>query len=1129
MKNTMIKTTLREIRHSLGRYLAILAIVALGVGIFSGLKITKPFMVATTDSYLKEKQFYDFRMVSTYGFEEEDVAYLAEQKDARCVHGAYSYDVLYQLGRSAATQAGKVHSLTTGINELDLLAGRMPQSPSECVLDASVYGEEVIGQTLRFTEENEEDTLDVFLEKEYTVTGIANSSYYIQFERGNTSIGNGKITAFMYVLPQAFDTDIYTEIFVKLEQDFPLYSEEYEDYIEEQEAIWEAHLEDVADRRFIRVQNEAEAELADAKEEFDTEKADAEKELADAKEKLTDAEAELADAKKQIEDAAKEIRDGKAQIADGWQEITDGYAQIDANEAELEAGAAELETNKALLSTQEAELTAALTELQAGQAALDAQKAPLDAAAAELDQAEQLLLTKEQELAALEEQLHAGLIPEDQRLAVETAIAAGRAEISTGKEQIAASREPLTAGYAEIAAAQAQLDAGFAEAEAGQTQIEAAKSQMAQAEQQLEAGRIQIAAGRQELSAAEAELVRAQAELKKGEAEYEDGLAEYEDGVAEYEDGLAEYEDGLAEFEAEIADAEAEIADAEQEIADMEHPEVYLLGRDANIGYVCLESDSDIVADVSTVLPVFFFLIAALVCMTTMNRMIEEQRTQIGILKALGYSDWTIMGKYLFYSGSAAGMGCLIGYSMGCFFLSKIIWSAYGMMYDMPELVFYFDWGLFAFCFVCSMLSSVGVTYFSCRSELADVAATLMRPKSPKVGKRVFLEYIPFIWKRLSFLVKVSIRNVFRYKKRFFMMIVGISGCTGLLVTGFGVNDSISDVTTIQYNEIQIYDMSVTFREEPDGETKEELQQVLDGRIDKMHLFMESSLDLTANGMTKSVSLVVPEDPETIHHYISIHTPDGEPIEFPQAGEAVISEKIADTMDLQIGDTIELMDEDHKQFTVQISAICQNFVFNYIYLHPDTCAEKWKVAEFQTAYINMPEESSEGSGDIHQVSADLMALEEVANVTVNADVEERFNNMMSSMDFIVFVIIVSAAALAFIVLYNLTNINITERIREIATIKVLGFTKKETASYVFRENIALTAIGSVAGLFLGKVFHAFVMSCINIEMVAFDVRINWYSYIYSILLTFAFAWIVNLFMGGKLEKISMTESLKSVD
>lgn len=1335
MKGTMWKTTLREIKQSLGRYLAILAIVALGVGLFSGLKITKPLMVETADQYLKEKNLYDFRFVSTYGFEKEDVEYLSSREEISSLQGAYTYDVLYQFGDDDNTMVMKVHTLTPGINELKVLFGRLPQKAGECIVDSNVYGKDAIGQKIYLTDMNEEDTLDSFAVKEFTITGVANASNYIQFERGNTSIGNGKITAFMYVLPESFDSDVYTEILVKFNEDYVLYSDEYEAFIDEKEALWEEYVNVSADQRFGRIKADAYDELADARKEFETEKADAEAELTDAKVKLDDAAKEIADGKAQIADGYIQLADGQKEIDNGKKQIADGYKEIEANEKTLNDGAKEIARNKSLMEEKEQELTAGIAawqenkalvdnnrvqletaaaelgakeaqllegeaqlmdaeaevtvgeaelaagdealnaneaELLAGEAQLDAQEAELLAGeeqlnmketellageeqlnakeaellageeqlntretelavnAGQLEAKEESLMAKELELDELEAQLQSGLIPEEQRPQMEALLEAGRTELASGKQQLEAAKEELEVGKGQLEAARTELEAGKAqlataraELEAGKQQIavsraelEAGKQQIAVVRAELEAGKEQVAAGRAELEAGKQELAAAREHIKANRAELEagkiqletgkrqisDGLteidtaeselnaawgqleagqkqlqdgktqlaeaeaeltagraqlaagkkqlqqvkqellsgerdlatarqdllqaeAELADGEAEYADGLQEYEEGLAEFKSEIADAEAEIADAEQEIADLEEPDCYVLGRDTNVGYVCLDNDSNIVEDVSDVFPVFFFLIAALVCMTTMNRMIEEQRTQIGILKALGYSSSTIMGKYLFYSGSAAGIGCILGYFLGTFFLSKIIWMAYGMMYNVGSLTYFIDWPLAIVSFVCSMLCSMGVTWFSCRVELNEVAASLMRPKAPKAGKRVFLEHVPFIWKRLSFLVKVSIRNVLRYKKRFFMMIIGISGSMALLVTGFGIQDSIADVVTMQYEEIQKYDMSATFRNAPDTEHIEEMQEVVDGRITQYDMFMEGSLDLKYQGNTKSVSVIVPENPDTFGSYIDLHTLKGDAIGFPKVGQVVISHKLSDNYNISIGDTISLMDEEHNVFEAKVSGICQNFVSNYVFLHPDTCRQEWKAPEFKTVYFNVPEDIE----DIHLLSADLMAMENMANVVVNEDVKVRFNNMMSTLDYLVAVIILCAAALAFIVLYNLTNINITERIREIATIKVLGFYKNETAAYVFRENVALTAIGSFVGLFLGKIFHAFVMSCINIDMIAFDVRINPPSYLYSMLLTFVFAWLVNKFMSGKLEKISMTESLKSVD
>ena len=1181
MKKTMWITTLREIKQSLGRYLAVLAIIALGVGLFASLTLTTPFMVDTTNEYLKEKELFDFRLLSTYGFEEEDVERLAENEEARAVSGAYTYDVLSFYEPENTTLALKMHSMIENINKLEVVAGRLPQDATECVVDAKIFGEDSIGETLVITEENTEETLDVLAGREYKITGVVNASYYIQFERGNTSIGNGKIDGFVYVLPEAFYSEIYTEVFVKLDHNLDIYSDEYNFYIDEQEVIWEEQLNQVAQMRFERVKEKAQEELDEAYAEFEAEKADGEAELADAKKELDEAYAELQDGKMEIEDAKQEIAEGKQEIIDGKQEIENnkqklinarqeiedakaeiaageqeieaGYAEIENKQAVLEASEAELEENKAVLKEKEAELQKIVKQWESNQAQVNEERNNLKAQEESIKQQEQELAEKEKEIEALENAMRNGSVPEKDKEATLAAINKGREEIATGKEEIASAKQQVADAHEQLDEAQAELDAVKSEIDSAQTQLNEKKAQLAAAEKEIAAGKLQIEEGIASLEDAEAELAQAKADLENAKAEVERGeqeiiqaekdIVEAENEIAqaeidlvkaeeelaegelEYQDGVKEYEDGVATFQKEIAEAEEELADAQKEIDEMDATDCFMLGRDTNVGYVCMENDSKIVADVAAVLPVFFFLIAALICMTTMNRMIEEQRTQIGVLKALGYSNSVIMGKYLFYSGSAAGLGCILGFFLGTYFLPKVIWMAYQMMYDMGELSFYVDWKLFAISLFFSLLCSMGTTWVSCRTELFDVAAVLMRPKSPKTGKRVFLEKIPFIWKHLSFLVKVSIRNVFRYKKRFFMMILGISGCMALLVTGFGIKDSIADITSIQYDEILLYDMSVSLADKPDEQTREELEEITNEKIDEMDFFMETSLDLSANGNQKSVNLVVPENLETFEQFVNLHTVDGEAIAYPELGEVVVSQKIADNFGIKVGDAVRLTDENHKFFEVTVSEICENFINNYIFMNSETCKELWEKPEYKTVYINVPEENEE----MYMLSAELMEMENTTNVTITKDTEERFSIMMSSLDYIVVLIIGCAVALAFIVLYNLTNINITERIREIATIKVLGFYKKETASYVFRENVALTALGAFVGLFLGKVFHGYVMSCINIDIVTFDVRINPISYVYSVLLTFLFAWIVNMFMSIKLDKISMTESLKSVD
>ncbi len=892
MKSIMKKTTLREIRQSLGRYLAIFAIVAMGVGFFAGLKITRQVMITSANAYLEEKQLYDYRLLSTLGFEDEDVQTLSSKEDVRFVEGAVAADILY-FNQQGNEDVIKAHSLLQNINGLEVVAGRLPQQATECVVDANLYDKSALGTKIVLSENNVEKDLDYFAYREYTIVGIAQSSAYIQFERGTTALGNGQVSGFMYLLPQGFCAEFYTEIYVKFNQDYPIYSKDYNDYIDDKEPLWKDYCKAQGERRYQAIVADAEAELANAKQTLAEEKADAKQTLADAKKELTDAEAELADA--------------HAELADGW----------------------------------------------------------------------------------------------------------------------------------------------------------------------------------------------------------------------------AKYNDSYAEFEEKIAEAEQEIADAEADIANIEKPETYVLNRDANIGYACFQNDSSIVEGLANVFPVFFFLVAALVCMTTMNRMVEEQRTQIGVLKALGYGEAAIMRKYLFYSGSAALAGCIAGYFLGIHLFPFVIWTAYGMMYQMGSIVYIFDGGTALLCLACALLCSMGTTWISCRHELKEVAADLMRPKAPRAGKRVFLEWLPFIWKRLKFLHKVSVRNIVRYKRRFFMMVIGISGCTALLVTGFGIRDSVVDIADQQFQEIQTYQFGITLKngiKDANDPSLTEFTEILDTYGGSFLPVLETTMDLQTPENLKSIHLIIVENPAQIGEYIDLHTPDKTAISYPKAGEAVICEKLAKRYRIQIGDTIHLFEENGKEVQAVVSGICENYIYNYIYLNAETYQTALGTFLYKNVYANITKDA-----DIHAVGAAIMKANNITAVSINADMLVRFSSMMSSMNYIVFVVIACAAALAFIVLYNLNNINITERIREIATIKVLGFYRNETAAYVFRENTALTAIGCAVGLLLGKLLHIYVMHKVDIDLMSFDVHVKAVSYLLSILLTFAFTWIVNRIMTGKLENINMAESLKSVD
>ena len=1066
MKSMMKRNTFREIKKSFGRYFAILAIIALGVAFFSGLKITQSVMVHSADVYLKDLQFYDYRLVSTLGFTEENVEALAEKEDVRAAEGAISAEVLYK-DAGENERVIKMHSITEKVNKLKLVAGEMPQSADECVVDSVLFSEDAIGSKLVLSENNTTDDLDKFAYKEYTITGLVQSPCYIQFERGNTSIGNGRISGFAYILKDGFAVDYDTEIYIKFDEDYDIYSDEYDSYMDAKEADWEAYTKEQADIRYEKIVKDAQDELDEKKEELEKKRAEAEAELESAKQQLTDGETEISDGKNQIASA----------------------------KTELSAKASELQSGKDALSSKAVELESASQQISGQESALAAKKA-------EYEQGLNAYLAAKQQVT-------------DQRNSLEAA-KAQLMENTPGYEEMLAQIE---AGLTEVAGAEAELNAKNAELEAAAGQLSSAESQLAAAKQQIEDGKNALAAAEAELTDGENQLAAAKEQIE----EKEDQLEAAETELA---DGLLQYQEKQSEFDEQMQDADDQIADAQSKIDEIEKPETYVLDRNTNVGYVCLKNDSGVVKGIANVFPVFFFLVAALICMTTMNRMVEEQRTQIGVLKALGFSEGKIMGKYLFYSGSAAISGTLIGYVLGIHFFPLVIITAYGIVYKMGGIYYVSDLPLALVSLTVAVLCSVGTTWLSCHKELKEVAADLMRPKAPKAGKRVFLEHVPFIWKRLKFLQKVSVRNIVRYKKRFFMMVIGISGCTALLVMGFGVRDSVVAVADQQYEEIQLYDIGVTLKagKMPGEADLKSLDSALEKENAAGMYVMEKTIDLVTDKGTKSIHMVAVENPDEVGDFISLHTKKQEPIAYPKEGEAVLSKKVAETYAVKKGDTILLRDSDNNEMHLKVTGICENHIYNYVYIAPESYEKQIGDVVFKNVYVRLPDAS-----DIHEVSAVLMKADGVTAVTVNSDMLSRISQMMSCMNYIVIIIIICAGALAFIVLYNLNNINITERVREIATIKVLGFYPKETASYVFRENMVLTAIGCGLGLILGKWFHRFVMGEIQIDMVSFNVQINAVSYLFSVLLTMGFAWIVNCMMTGKLERINMAESLKSID
>ena len=848
----LMKSVFRTIRTTFARYLAILAIIALGVGFFAGLRVTKQSMLKTADDYLEELSLYDFRLISTLGFTEEDVDAFRALDGIEGAFGAYSADFI-TTSESGSDVVLHAHSLSEGVNGLDLIAGRLPTAKNECVLDAKYADENKIGSVISLSENNPEETKNAFSEEAYTVVGIANAAAYLNYERGSTSLAAGTVGGFVYLLPEGFTSQVYHEIYLTIPRAGEIYSDAYEGAPDAVRGGVEALLSERADLRY--------------------------------------------------------------------RTLYDGYA--------------------------------------------------------------------------------------------------------------------------------AQL-------EAAQVLIDQLKVQ-------------------------------------------------------------------LGETHPTVLSAEETLAEKRAELAAFTAPVVYTLDRNSNAGYVSLDNDTSIVSGVATVFPLFFFLVAALVCTTTMTRMVGEQRTQNGTLKALGYGNGAILSQYLIYAGSASLVGCIGGFLLGSRLLPMALWEVYQIMYSVNRPVaFVLDWGLFALCTALFLLCSLGATTLVCFRDLRESAAQLIRPKAPAAGKKILLERVTLIWRRLPFLHKISIRNICRYRGRLFMMMLGIGGCTALLLTGFGIWDSIQPMAKNQYTEIDLYDASVNFLSGLD-ETDENafLEESGTSRENAAFLYCETVQAVLGDG-EKELKLVAYDTPPT--GFVDLH--DGKKaIAFPTRGEAVIDYRFAHAEGISVGDTLTLRGTGQNTVTVRVSGIFDNYIYDYVYVTRDTLEEAWgEELPTNTAYLRF----SDGT-DPHEAGAALLGISGVSRMTLTEDMQTRVTNMLGSLGYIIVIVLVCAGALAFIVLYNLTNIAIAERTRELATIKVLGFHAHEQNAYVFRENLILTGLSCVLGIPLGIALLHYVMAQIKVGSFYFGTHISPLSFLLSILITFVFTLIVDLTLKAKIRRINMAEALKAIE
>ncbi len=1200
MKNALWKSTFREIGKTKSRFLSIFGIVAIGVGFFSGVKAAAPDMRLTADKYFDNTSLMDFRLVSTYGFNENDVATLREIDGAE-VTPSYYTDVLAS-SESSSPAAARVIALNrdseTAVNQLTLTDGRFPENENECLAsDSGMKGRLPIGAVVSFTDGNGEKPDDTLNVDTYTIVGTVKSPLYIdKTGYGSTTVGNGSISSVYFVPMENFCLEYNTEVYLRFPalDEFYTYDDEYDENIEQLTPVIEKVAEKRKTERFNEIVSEAnetldeaKAELSKAEKEANEEIADAEKGLADAKKQLDEAKAGIDDGEKQLADAERELNSARTEIDSGYadleqakaefteqtaeaeQKIADAEAEIAENEkkladgeAEYKAGLSEYNSGKALFDSGKAEYEngkaqyeSGLSEYNSAKAAydegiaqyeensalLDAQKQQLDQAEAGLGQLKAAYGENSAEYIAAKAEYDAGV---SVYTAAKNQLDARKAQLDESKpkldeskirlddtkSQLDSAKEELDKNEAELSAAKTQLDSVKKELDEGKKLLSDGKQQLSDSKKALADGKAeaeeQFAAAENGLTEAEKQYSDGLAELEKFRAELEDGKAEYEQGLLEYKDGEKEFVDGKAEADEKIADARRELSEAEEKIADLEQPEWYIFTRDDNPGYSEYGENAQRITNIAAVFPVFFILVAALVCLTTMTRMVEEQRVQIGTLKALGYSNAKIIRKYIFYAAAATLTGAVVGVVVGMKLFPFVIITAYGMMYDLPELCLPIDMPTAAASIAVSLVAITATVFFACRSALSEQSAQLMRPKAPKTGKRIFLERMPFIWKKFNFSNKVTARNLFRYKRKMFMSVIGIAGCTALLLTGFALFDSINDIIRVQYGSLQSYDGIAVYDGEKYPEAEQKVNEILAETGESVKVY-QKQMDISANGNKVSAYIAVPSESERFSDFMTLRDRVTKEEYELKDGEIYIDEKSSLLLGgIKGGDVLTINESDTKKCEVTLTAAFENYPNHYVYMTESTYIDLFgEEPEYNAIYFthDLGEDGEDG------LAERLLETDGVLAISFSTSVMQTYQNMLTALNYVIWVIIAAAGALAFIVMYNLTNINITERIREIATLKVLGFFDKEVDAYIFRENILLTFLGTAAGLVLGVFLAKFVITTAEVDFVMFGRDIYLGSYVLSALLTIGFSVLVTLVMHKRLKKVDMIEALKSVE
>ncbi len=1076
----LLKDTIRLIKKTLKRFFTIVAIVFIGVAFMMGLASTSTVMRKSIDIYNKDTNLQDYQILSNFGFCDDDINAIKNLEYVKDVFPSKQLDAYCKFDEDNVL-ISRVRELDSNVNKCVLKEGRLPKNDNEVLIINARSQSINVGDSFDLYLEDDEIS-DYLSNTKFVIVGKAESSEYMGKFLSTSNINNLDIDIVIYAKNNIFVGEYYTNVaFTTTKgQEYLTTSNEYFDYISNVNDELENFKDIQESYNKNQIIKKANDEIYDAK-----------KELEDSR---NDGQKELDDAERDLKKAWNEILDGQKEIDDGIIKLEDAQNQINTNKSTLNS-------SKAQIADAKAQIVNALSSNPyfIGQS-FDEIRGTVNT---QLENYNNLIAQKNLIQPAYDNIVLIYPTVADVDIAI--------SNLDVMDVDYDSKLETLN-GYKSILENYQYIDNLLVTIYTPEN-----VAMFGNLSAQIE----QIKSGENAISSGEQKLRDAQYEVDSGWIDIEDAKNKLAKGKREYYDGLKEYDDGKKEFEEKIADAEKEIADAEKEIQDLDEPKWYILDRDSHYSSYMFKNTCSQMQAIGVTLPIMFFLVAALVCMTTMTRLVDEQRSEIGTYYGLGYPKKYMISKYILYVFIASMLGSIPAILVGMLIFPTVIYTTWRLMYVLPEMIRIMPLNTLLISISSFTILMIIVTYFVMKKSLIENPAQLMRPKSPKSSKGVFLERITFLWNRFSFTMKITARNLIRYKSRFFMTIIGVAGCTGLLVLGWGIRDSISDVINEQYGNIFNYTYTINLEDE----------YKLDNIINKLKNdsnnksfapYMAYTSKVTfSNGKNATINALV-LTPDNLNSVFNLDDyRNNNRLSLDNDG-VIITEKFAINNNLKIGDIINIESKDGKTKDVKISAIAVLYFQHYMYISEELYSELFGE---EIVYTNIAVDNRNDTGN-------LLSLEKndgVASITDFASFTEQFNIMIEALDLIIAVVILTAGALAFAVLINLIQVNISERAREIATFKVLGFREKEIETYIFLEIIILTIIGGLIGLPLGKIEEKYVMSIINMDMVMFSNNIKPLSYFYAFSITMIFTSIVLIFAKKPLKKINMIDSLKSVE